>query len=245
MNRIVDIENIMETLFETYSDTTAFDVSFTLDGVQYNVLSTADFLNELETNYYEMSYLTHKAKEFDIDEFVNIWHLYILRHNDEWTHIFNTEHLGIDPLNDYHETKTYTPDISVSNSGTFGRTSSNAESNTNNINHGKNTLAQTNTYDGVLRDSAQTGESGNTTTTNRGTATARTNGTETSVSRTQGNTTETKTGYKNNPFDNAQKAVEYYSRFNLRDMIISGFTKECLFYDNGNGGGCLWHLPLI
>ena len=146
MNRIVDIETIMETLFETYSDTTAFDVSFTLDGVQYNVLSTADFLNELETNYYEMSYLTHKAKEFDIDEFVNIWHLYILRHNDEWTHIFNTEHLGIDPLNDYHETKTYTPDISVSNSGTFGRTSSNAESNTNNINHGKNTLAQTNTW---------------------------------------------------------------------------------------------------
>ena len=50
MNRIVDIETIMETLFETYADTTAFDVSFTLDGVQYNVLSTADFLNELETN---------------------------------------------------------------------------------------------------------------------------------------------------------------------------------------------------
>lgn len=244
MTRIVDIENVFNDISETYGETTYFDITFTVDDTNYQILSTTDFLAEISMNYFEMSYISHTAKENDVTTFAQMWELYKKRHADEWLKIFSAEMSEIDPAGDYSETRIITPNISISNSGTFGRTSSNAESNTNNINHGKNTLAQTNTYDGALRDSAQTGESGNTTTTNRGTATARTNGTETSVSRTQGNTTETKTGYKNNPYENLQKSIEFAARFNLRDLIISVFTKECLFYDNGNGGD-LWHLPLI
>lgn len=245
MNRIVNIEDIIESLYETYGDSHAFDIVFTLEGTTYTVLSNADFLNELATNYYEMSYLTHKAKEQDINEFVNMWQLYTLRHNDEWSYLFNCEHETIDPLNNYYETRTYTPNITTANTGSYGRTSANSGGTSSTINHGKNTVGQTNTYDGVLRDSAKTTEGGNTTTTNTDSTVNKTNGVETSKSHTTGTTTETKTGYNTNPYDNMKKGAEFVARFNLREMIISGFTKECLFYDNGNGGGYEWLLPLI
>ena len=192
-----------------------------------------------------MSFLTHKSKEHDIDEFVNIWTLYTLRHNEEWTYLFNCEHETIDPLNNYHETKTITPDITVSNTGSYGRTNTNGGSTSQTVAHGKNTTGQTNTYDGTLRDSAKTTEGGTTTTTNTDNTTNRSTGVETGVAHTSGTSTETKTGYNTNPYDNMKKGVEFIARFNLREMIISDFTKECLFYDNGNGGGNEWLLPLI
>jgi hypothetical protein len=112
------------------------------------------------------------------------------------------------------------------------------------VSHGKNVTGQTNTYDGELRDSAKSTESGSTGTSTFDSSTNKLGGTDSQTATTTGTTTEEKNGYKTNPYEQLEKYISFNARFNLRDMIISGFTKECLFYDNGNGGGfnCL---PLI
>ena len=244
MNRIVDIENIIETLFDEYGNTNTFNVTFEWDGANVDVLTTADFLNEIATNYYEMSYLTHKAKEQDVTEFVNMWNLYKLRHGDEWGKIFAVMQMEINPTWDYSEIKTITPNLTSTNTNTYGRTTTNSGGTSTLVSHGKNVTGQTSTYDGELRDSAKSAESGSTGTTTTDTQTSALGGTDSQTATTKGTTTEEKNGYKTNPYEQLEKYISFNVRFDLRDMIISGFTKECLFYDNGNGGdfNCL---PLI
>lgn len=237
MTRIVDIESVIDEIVETYGTTTHFDVSFTIGDDTYNILTTADFLAEIENNYYEMSYISHKDKNYDITQFSMIWGLYIKRHTDEWQKILNVELMNLNPAGDYSETRIITPNLTNATTNTYGRTSTNSGGISTTITHGKVTNGQTNTYDGVLRDSAKTTESGTTGNSSIDTTKNTLGGTDSATTTTTGTSTETKNGYKNNPFENAQKSIEFYTRFNLRDMIISGFTKECLFYDNGNGGG--------
>lgn len=236
MNRIVDIESIIEQVFDTYSETNTFNVSYQWDGVTVDVLTTADFLNEIMTNYYEMSYLTHKSKEQDVTEFVNMWNLYKLRHDDEWGKIFATMQQDINPAWTYSEQRTITPNITSTNTNTYGRTSTNSGGTTTTVSHGKVVTGQTNTYDGELRDSGKTSETGSTGTTLTDTTKNTLGGTDSQTAKTTGTTTEEKHGYKTSPYEQLEKYIEFNARFNLRDMIISGFTKECLFYDNGNGG---------
>lgn len=244
MNRIVDIESIIEDVFDTYSETNTFTISFQWNGATVDVLTTADFLNEIMTNYYEMSYLTHKPKEQDITEFVNMWNLYKIRHGDEWGKIFASMQQDIDPAWTYSEQRTITPNITSTNTNTYGRTSTNSGGTTTTVSHGKVVTGQTNTYDGELRDSAKSTESGTTTNDVVDTTTNTLGGTDSQTATTTGTTTEIKSGYKTSPYEQLEKYIEFNARFNLRDMIISGFTKECLFYDNGNGGD--YHcLPLI
>ena len=245
MTRIVDIENVFSDISETYSESTYFDISYTVDDTNYQILSTTDFLAEISMNYFEMSYISHTAKENDVTTFAQMWELYKKRHADEWLKVFNAEIAEIDPAGDYSETRIITPNINVSSTTTYGRTSTNSGGISTTISHGRVTTGQTNTYDGTLRDSVKSTESGTTGNSSTDTTKNTLGGSDGNITRTQGNTTETKTGYKNNPYDNMQKSIEFAARFNLRDMIISDFTKECLFYDNGNGGGDLWHLPLI
>ena len=244
MNRIVDIENVIEKLFDDYGNTNTFNVTFEWDGANVDVLTTAEFLNEISTNYYEMSYLTHKAKEQDIVEFVNMWNLYKLRHGDEWGKIFASLQMDINPAWTYSEQRTITPNITNTNTNTYGRTSTNSGGTTTTVSHGKVITGQTNTYDGQLRDSAKSTESGTTTNGVVDTTTNTLGGTDSQTATTTGSTTEEKHGYKTSPYEQLEKYIEFNARFNLSDMIISGFTKECLFYDNGNGGdfNCL---PLI
>lgn len=236
MNRIVDIESIIEQVFDTYSETNAFNVSYQWNGATVDVLTTADFLNEIMTNYYEMSYLTHKPKEHDITEFVNMWNLYKLRHDDEWGKIFATMQQDINPAWTYSEQRTISPNITSTNTNTYGRTSTNSGGTTTTVSHGKVVTGQTNTYDGELRDSGKTSETGSTGTTLTDTTKNTLGGTDSQTAKTTGTTTEEKHGYKTSPYEQLEKYIEFNARFNLRDMIISGFTKECLFYDNGNGG---------
>ena len=236
MNRIVDIENIIEQLFDTYSDTNTFTVSYQWDGVTVDVLTTADFLNEIITNYYEMSYLTHKPKEQDITEFVNMWNLYKLRHGDEWGKIFASMQQDINPAWTYSEQRTISPNITSTNTNTYGRTSTNSGGTTTTVSHGKVVTGQTNTYDGELRDSGKTSETGTTGTTLTDTTKNTLGGTDSQTAKTTGTTTVEKHGYTTSPYEQLEKYIAFNARFNLRDMIISGFTKECLFYDNGNGG---------
>ena len=245
MTRIIDLENQLEHIISSYGETNFFDVSFTIGDDTYNILTTADFLSELDTNYHEMSYISHKDKSYDNSVFTTHWLLYCKRHVDEWQRILQNELLTINPSNDYGETRIITPNITAETTNEYGRISTNSGGISNTVTHGKVVTGQSNTYDGALRDSAKSTESGTTGTSSTDTTKNTLSGSDTATTTTTGTSTETRTGFKNSPFDNMVKSIEYYARFNLRDMIITGFTKECLFYDNGNGGGDLWHLPLI
>lgn len=232
MTRIVDICDVINTLITNIYEHT-FDISIN----DTLVLETADFLNEIHTMHYDKSFISHMDKTQDITQFINQWQIYKNRHMDEWTAIYNATVANVNPINDYSETRTVTPNITVENTVDYGRTVTNTNDTTNTIQHGKTTTGQTNTYDGNLRNSAKTTDSGSDTTTIDGTTTSAVTGQDGSTTSTTGSTTETKSGYKNNAFDNLQKSVEFKARFNLRDMIINGFATEFLFYDNGNGDG--------
>lgn len=237
MTRIVDICDVINTLITNIYEHT-FDVSIN----DTLVLETADFLNEIHTMHYDKSFISHMDKTQDITQFINQWQIYKNRHMDEWTAIYNATVANVNPINDYSETRTVTPNITVENTVDYGRTVTNTNDTTNTLQHGKTTTGQTNTYDGNLRNSAKTTDSGIDTTTIDGTTTSAVTGQDGSTTSTTGSTTETKSGYKNNAFDNLQKSIEFKARFNLRDMIINGFATEFLFYDNGNGGCDLWPL---
>ena len=237
MTRIVDICDVINTLITNiYEHTFDITINDTL------VLETADFLNEINTMHYDKSFISHMDKTQDITQFINQWQIYKNRHMDEWTAVYNATIANVIPINDYSETRTVTPNITVENTVDYGRTVTNTNDTTNTLQHGKTTTGQTNTYDGNLRNSAKTTDSGTDTTTIDGTTTSAVTGQDGSTTSTTGTTTETKSGYKNNAFDNLKKSIEFKARFNLRDMIINGFATEFLFYDNGNGGCDIWPL---
>lgn len=231
MTRIVDICDIINELTtETYEHT--FDVTFN-DTI---VLETADFLNELETMHFEKSYISHKEKEYDITEFIRQWTIYKKRHLDEWHILFNNLSADIDTVSDYYEYTTVTPDITTENNVEYGRTTTTTNTNTDTTTYGKTSTGQTNTYDGELRNTSKLTDGGNDNRTNVGHSGSSMGGKDTSTNTTTGTTTSEKQGYRNNPFENMQKSVEYTARFNLRDLIINGFCMEFLFYNNDNGG---------
>lgn len=232
LNRIVQIEDIISEIKKpAYANT--FDVS--INSTQ--VLSTADFLSEIEHMHYNKSYVSHMAKEYDIQEFIAQWTIYKARHIDEWTLIFNNQSAPIENYTDYYDYTTVTPDITNENNVEYGRTSTNTNTLTDTTNYGKQSKGQTNSYDGELRDTTKVTDSGNDTRTNINHGGSSMGGKDTSTTTTTGTTTSEKQGYKNSPFENMQKAIEYSARFNLRDMIINGFCMEFLFYNNDNGGG--------
>lgn len=236
MTRIIDIEKVIETLFDDYEGTTTFDVSFVFGDDTIKVLENDDFLDAIDVNYHDMSYISHKPANQDIAVFLKTWELYKKKHLDEWERIFYTQQVDQTPIYDYMEQRTITPDLSVSNTVTYGRTSTNSGGVANTTTHGKKTSVKTNTYDGTEHNAGETAESGTTSNSSTDTTKNTLGGNDKSVTRTQGTSSEEKHGYKTNPYDNYQKYIEYMARFNLRDMIINGFTKECLFYDNGNEG---------
>lgn len=232
MTRVVDICDVINDLItEVYEHT--FDITIN-DNI---VLETADFLNEIQTMHYEKSFISHMTKQYDVTQFINQWSIYKSRHLDEWTAVYNATVANVNPLNNYSETRTVTPNITVENTVDYGRTTTNTNGSTSGVTYGKTTTGQTNTYDGTLRNSAKTTDSGSDTTTVSGSGSTAVSGTDTSTTATTGTTTETKSGYKESPFDNLQKSIEFKARFNLRDMIINGFAAEFLFYNNDNGDG--------
>lgn len=246
MTKIINVSDVYERLYNTYHETDAFAITITIGEDSYTVMNTLLFLSELQTNYYEMSYITHIDGEGgDISGFTTYWTLYKQHHIDEWTQILKSQLLEFDPRNTYHETRTYSPNITTANSGSYGRISANSGGTSSTVNHGKNTVGQTNTYDGTLRDSAKSTESGNTTTTNTDSTVNKSNGVETSKSHTSGTTTETKDGYNTNPYETMTAGIEFTARFDLGKLIMDGFSKECLFYDNGNGSDEKWQFPYM
>lgn len=236
MTRIIDIKKIIPQLnTETYS--TIFDI--TIDNTP--VLTTTDFMHELEYMYYDMSYISHQSADKDLIAFIMLWDIYKKRHLDEWTKIFRsvalTEAENYNPMNTYGETKTTTPNITNSSTTTYGRVLTASINTTDGLAHGKITTGQTNTYDGTLRDSDKTTDSGTDTRTVTGTNTDTNSGSDSNTTTTTGTNTETKTGYNTNPVDSLQRFIDFSFKNNLRDLIINNFVREFLFYNNDNGEG--------
>lgn len=233
MTRIIDIADILPTL-NTASYSSVFDIVIN----NTSVLTTAEMIRELEYSYYDMSYISHSDKTYDIAVLLSQWSMYKDRHLDEWTRIFNdvalTQSADFNPMLSYKETRVTEPDLTVESETTYGKVITSDLDTTNEIEHGKTTTGQTNTYDGTLRDSEKSTDSGTDTTTIMGTNTDTASGSDSNTTTTTGTNTETKEGYKDNPLTNLQTDIDFAFKNNLRDLIITGFAKEILFYDNGN-----------
>lgn len=233
MTRIVDYKDISTDLREHEND---FDITIK----EVSIMEGTELLNELDNMYYDMSFVSHEPVTGDVPKFIQLWGLYKLRHFDEWTRIFDNLQViksqNYDPRASYYETKTITPDITTESTIDYGRVSDTTTSNTDSLQHGMQTVSQTNTYDGELRDSGKSTNSGTDTHTVSGTGKDELSGTDTTTSTTSGTTTETRTGSRDNILVNLQTDIDFTARNNLRDLIINNFIKEFMFYNNDNKG---------
>lgn len=236
MTRVIDIETILPTI-NTAEYSTAFDITIDND----TVLSTSDFILELEYNYHDMSYISHQPESYDVTAFIAIWQVYKNRHLDEWSRLYRdvklTQSADYDPTLSYKETRETTPDITTESTTDYGHVITSSNSGSDSTTYGKVTTDQTNTYDGALRDSGKSTDSGSDSRTLSNSGTDTHSGTDTNTTTTTGTTTETKSGYKDNLLINLQADIDFTFKNNLRDLIINNFAREFLIYDNQYRGG--------
>lgn len=231
MKHIVDYKDISTQLRDYKS---MFDI--TIKSV--SILDGSEFLDELDYMHYDMSYVSNKSKSDDIAVFIKLFTLYKLRHMEEWTRIFDNLQIinsqTYDPRTSYYENKTITPDITTESTIEYGRVSDTSSSTTDGLTHGLVVQAKTNTYDGELRDSAKTSNTGTDTRAISSSGSDELSGSDTTTSTTSGTTTETRTGSRDNILVNLQTDIDFAARNNLRDIIINNFIKEFMFYNNDN-----------
>ena len=236
MTRVIDIETILPVI-NTSEYSNAFDI--VIDNT--TVVSTSEFLLELEYNYHDMSYISHQPESNDVTAFISLWSIYKLQHANEWEKIYKavqyTQSQGYDPTLSYKEIRETTPDITTESSTVYGHVISSSNSGSDSTSYGKVTTDQTNTYDGALRDSGKSTDSGSDSRTLSNSGTDTHSGTDTNTTTTTGTTTETKSGYKDNPLVNLQTDIDFNLRNDLRDIIINNFAREFLIYDNNYRGG--------
>lgn len=230
---VIELSRIINDL-ETYTLThqTAFDVTFGESPDTVTVVKTDEFIMEMKIAFRQMSFTCYDDNF--LSGFLQNWTLYKQRHFDEWQIIFNYLQYtaDIDPASDHYEYVETSPDLETATE--YGRTSTNDGTITTELEHGKTTTTQTNTYDGTLRDSNSNTDSGTDTTTNTLADSNTLSGTDTVT--TTGTTTQEKRGYKSNPFENINTAINFHNTHNLRDLIINNFAREFMFYDNDNRG---------
>ena len=231
MTRIVDYKDISTDLREHEND---FDITIK----EVSIMEGTELLNELDNMYYDMSFVSHEPMTSDVPKFIQLWGLYKLRHQDEWTRIFDSLQVihsqSYDPRASYYENKTITPDITTESTIEYGRISDTSSSTTDGLTHGLIVQAKTNTYDGELRDSAKTSNTGTDTRAISSSGSDELSGSDTTTSTTSGTTTETRTGSRDNILVNLQTDIDFAARNNLRDLIINNFIKEFMFYNNDN-----------
>lgn len=231
MTRIVDYKDISTDLREHEND---FDITIN----EVSIMEGTELLNELDNMYYDMSFVSHEPVTGDVPKFIQLWGLYKLRHFDEWTRIFDNLQViksqNYDPRASYYENKTITPDITTESTIEYGRISDTSSSTTDGLTHGLIIQAKTNTYDGELRDSAKTSNTGTDTRAISSSGSDELSGSDTTTSTTSGTTTETRTGSRDNILVNLQTDIDFAARNNLRDLIINNFIKEFMFYNNDN-----------
>lgn len=226
---VILIDSIIPDL-QTYILTHPNHFKITYENV--DIVTDTDFINELRMMYRQMSFLTYDDNH--LGGFLELWDLYLARHDSEYQYIYNTFiNTAIDnSAYDYYANETATPDLTTET--TYGKVSTDGGTVTSETEYDSDTTTQTNTYDGQLRDSGKTTKGGSDTTTNTLDNSTTLSGTDSTT--TSGTNTIEKYGYKSNPFDNMEKAISYIWRYNLRDLILNNFAREMLFYDNDNGG---------
>lgn len=232
MTRVVDIKSIISEL------DIIPDNPFAVIIHDVTVVDSVDLLSELHNMYYEMSYVSHREKDFDVLQFIDLWTLYKRRHADEWERIFDDLQIihseDYDPTMSYYENKVITPNISTASSQAYNRQTATSATNADNTIHGSETVAQSNTYEGELRDAAKTtiDDTNNHMYAASGTDTSQ--GVDTALSTTTGTTSEHRQGSRDNVLVNLQTDIDFTARNNLRDLIINNFVREFLFYNNDN-----------
>lgn len=233
MKHIVDYKDISTQLRDYKS---MFDITIK----SISILDGSEFLDELDYMHYDMSYLSNKSKSDDVVVFIKLFTLYKLRHMEEWTRIFDNLQIinsqTYDPKASYYEDKTITPDITTESTIDYGRISDTTTLTSDAMVHGLSTTSQTNTYDGELRNTGKSTNSGTDTHTISGSGTDELSGTDTTTTSTSGTTTERRIGSKDNILVNLQTDIDFAARNNLRDLIINNFVKEFMFYNNDNKG---------
>ena len=232
MTRVVDIKNIiseLDLLPDNPFHITIHDVV---------VVDSTDLLSELHNMYYDMSYVSHREKEFDVLQFLDLWTLYKRRHADEWVRIFDDLQIlhseDYDPTMSYYEDKVITPNISTASSQAYNRQTATSATNSDNTIHDTDTVVQSNSYDGELRDAAKTTVDDTDTHMYAASGTDASQGVDTALSTTTGTTSEHRQGSRDNIIVNLQTDIDFTARNNLRDLIVNNFVREFLFYNNEN-----------
>lgn len=184
----------------------------------------------------EIDYISRSFKNPDnnpVYGFEKLWETFRLKHDSEFADMWNAVNATYNPLNEYSETRTTTPNITAATTNTYGRTSTNSGGIT--TQYGKTETVQTNTYDGSLRDSGKSTAGGSDTSTN--TLTNTLGGTDSSSTQTTGTSTETITGYKDSAANALERDISFKLRYNVADNFIKSFMNEYTFFDNDNARG--------
>lgn len=231
MTRVVDIKDVIPYL-KDHSD----DMDITIGEV--TVIDGLDVIDELELQHYELSFVSHRPKEYDGEIFIKTWLLYRSRHYDEWVRIFDDLQIlhsdDYDPTMSYYEDKVITPNISTASSQAYNRQTATSATNSDNTIHDTETVVQSNSYDGELRDAAKTTVDDNDTHMYAASGTDASQGVDTALSTTTGTTSEHRQGSRDNIIVNLQTDIDFTVRNNLRDLIVNNFVREFLFYNNEN-----------
>ena len=235
MKQVIPIKQILPAMISIL-ETTAFSLTLTnLENESVSIFTTADFYNDLIIYHEDKSILKTDSNVSDLNDLKYQWNNFKAHYIDEWQTIFTSYLTEYDPLNEYSETRTITPNVTTATTTEHGHTIDySIDHNNDTTTYGGNTTAKINTYDGVQHNSTYTSNGGsdsraykeNNKTTNSGVDTVRTSNT--------GSNTETKTGYKNSPAKTLSDNIIFKARCNLRDLVIKQFANEFLFYDNHN-----------
>lgn len=231
-NKVICISDIWELLSDRIDNTPEL-YSFSVGDDE---IFDEQFVKSLiETDYISRSF--KNMNENPVYGFEKLWITFRLKHDSEFIEMWNAVNSTYNPLNEYSETRTTTPNITAATTNTYGRTSTNSGGIT--TQYGKTETVQTNTYDGSLRDSGKSTAGGSDTSTN--TLTNTLGGTDSSTTATTGTSTETITGYKDSAAHALEKDISFKLRYNVADNFIKSFMNEYTFYDNDNAKGCQWY----
>lgn len=225
--RVVPIAKIIPEVIQNHEN---YDVMYGAN----TLFDSHDLIDHLETMYYDMSFISHKASVYDYQTFYQIWQMYVRENVDIWKKIFDDISIEISPQNDYNINRTTTPNITVESETTYGKTITSGNTTSNTMTYGKVSTDQTNTFDGTLRDAAKSTNSGTDINSGSYTGSDVSSGTDNNTTSTTGTSTEIESGYRKSPYENLAKNIRFLQTHNLHEKIISDFVRRYLIYDNGN-----------
>ena len=225
--RIIPVAKIIPEVILNHEN---YDITYGAN----TLFDSHDLIDHLETMYHDMSFISHKARVYDYATFYQLWQMYVRENIDIWKRIYDDINIEITPQNDYNISRTTTPNITVESETTYGKTITSGNTTSGTMSYGKVTTDQTNTFDGTLRDAAKSTNSGTDTTSGSYTGSDVSSGTDNNTTSTTGTSTEIESGYRKSPYENLSANIRFIQLHNLHEVIINGFVRRYLIYDNGN-----------